>query len=156
MKIYYFCKINKFLNIMIRIALGADHAGFQLKEIIKGKLDKNQFSVQDFGTFSDESCDYPDFSHQVAQAVENKEVDLGLVFCGSGNGVNITANKHKMVRSALCWLPEIAELARAHNNANVCAIPARFLDTQVAENIVNSFLSTEFEGGRHQKRIDKI
>jgi ribose 5-phosphate isomerase B len=141
---------------MLKVAIAADHAGFQLKEHIKEKLASAGYEITDYGTYSNESCDYPDYVHPLAESIENGSFPLGLIFCGSGNGVNMVANKHQAIRSALCWLPEIAELARAHNNANVCAVPARFLETKVAEEIVHTFLNTEFEGGRHQRRIDKI
>lgn len=138
------------------IAMACDHAGFQMKEFIKKQLEGKGYSLVDFGTNSDESVDYPDFAHKVGAAVSAGTYPIGLVFCGSGNGVNMTVNKHKGVRSALCWNEEIARLARAHNNANVCALPARFIPAQEAWRIVSMFLSTEFEGGRHEKRVEKI
>jgi len=140
----------------MKIAIGADHAGFELKEIIKEHLLNNGFLVNDFGTNGLDSVDYPDFAHPTAQAVESGTCNLGIVVCGSGNGVNIVCNKHKGVRSALCWMPEIATLARLHNNANVLALPARFISTETAIEIVKAFLTASFEGGRHQKRVEKI
>lgn len=140
----------------MKLALASDHAGFTLKEHIKGYLTKKGYQVTDFGSYSDESSDYPDFAHPFASAIERGEFELGISMCGSGNGINITANKHSGIRSALCWEVEIAELARQHNDANVCALPARFISTEKAEKIVDIFLNTKFEGGRHQRRIDKI
>ncbi len=139
-----------------RIALGGDHAGYPVKKEIVTYLQKLGHTVKDFGPFSEQSVDYPDFVHPLAAAVENGEFELGLVFCGSGNGVNITANKHKGIRSALSWIPEIAALARQHNNANVCAIPARYVTVAEAKKIVDAFLNAEFEGGRHAARVAKI
>jgi ribose 5-phosphate isomerase B len=156
----YICvEINlKRLNTRImkrKIAIAADHAGFEYKEIVKNYLSEN-FEVQDFGTFSTDSVDYPDFVHPAATSVENGENELGILLCGSGNGVQITANKHQKIRCALCWMPEIATLARQHNDANMISIPARFISKELAIEIVNNFLSTDFEGGRHQNRVDKI
>jgi ribose 5-phosphate isomerase B len=139
-----------------KIALGSDHAGYSTKESIKSYLEDAGYPVWDFGTYSEESVDYPDFAHPLAKSVEEGNYDFGVLFCGSGNGVNIVANKHQGVRSALCWNEEIARLARLHNNANVCAIPARFVDLQEAKRIVKAFLESEFEGGRHSRRVDKI
>ncbi len=138
------------------IALAADHAGFQLKEILIKMLKTQEYKILDFGTNTSESVDYPDFAHPMAEAVETKKADVGISICGSGNGINMTVNKHQGIRSALCWNAEIAELARLHNDANVCALPARFISSEKAVEIVNIFLKTGFEGGRHQKRIDKI
>lgn len=138
------------------IALAADHAGFQLKEILIKMLKTQEYKILDFGTNTSESVDYPDFAHPMAEAVETKKADVGISICGSGNGINMTVNKHQGIRSALCWNAEIAELARLHNDANVCALPARFISSETAVEIVNIFLKTGFEGGRHQKRIDKI
>lgn len=140
----------------MKIAIGSDHAGFEMKEFIKHYLQKNGHEIIDFGTHSAESVDYPDYIHPVSEAVSNKEVDTGIIFCGSGNGANMTANKHQKIRSALCWTPEIAQLARAHNDANICSIPARFLSEETTIEIVNLYLSTPFDGGRHQCRVDKI
>jgi ribose 5-phosphate isomerase B len=138
------------------IALAADHAGFQLKEILIKMLKTQEYKILDFGTNTSESVDYPDFAHPMAEAVETKKADVGISICGSGNGINMTVNKHQGIRSALCWNAEIAELARLHNDANVCALPARFISSEKAVEIVNIFLKTGFEGGRHQNRIDKI
>ncbi len=138
------------------LAIGSDHAGFELKEHLQKLLKKQGWNVSDKGTHSEESADYPDFAHAVADAIAKGDVDLGIVVCGSGNGVNITANKHEGVRSALAWTPEIAELARQHNHANVLAVPARFIEEKLAEEIVVRFLNTETEGGRHERRVNKI
>jgi ribose 5-phosphate isomerase B len=139
-----------------KIAIGSDHAGYELKETIKQYLVNKNIEVKDFGTYSTDSVDYPDFAHPVANAVENKEVDLGILICGSGNGINMTANKHQGIRSALCWKKEIAELARLHNNANIIALPARFIDNKEAIACVEAFITTDFEGGRHERRVEKI
>jgi ribose 5-phosphate isomerase B len=138
-----------------KIAIAADHAGYEYKEIVKNFLSE-KFDVQDFGTFSTDSVDYPDFVHPAATSIENGENELGILICGSGNGVQITANKHQKIRCALCWMPEIAVLARQHNDANMISMPARFISKEVAIEIADKFLSTEFEGGRHQNRVDKI
>lgn len=140
----------------IRIAIASDHAGFQYKSKLIEFLKSKGYLVKDFGTDSEESMDYPDTAHPLAKAVESKEFEFGFTLCGSGNGITMTANKHQQIRAALCWNKEIAELARSHNNANICGIPARFISYEEAEQIVESFLNTEFEGGRHQIRIDKI
>ncbi len=136
--------------------MGSDHAGFPLKERIVAKLRAAGHQIQDHGTDSEASTDYPDYAHPVASAVESGEVTLGILMCGSGNGINMAANKHQGVRSALCWTPEIAEMARLHNNANILALPARYIEPEVAETIVDTFLKHEFEGGRHQRRVEKI
>ena len=140
---------------MRKLAIACDHAGFDFKEIIKAKLGA-KFEIQDFGTYSNDSVDYPDFVHPAATSVENGENEVGILICGSGQGVSITANKHQEIRCALCWDVEVAELARQHNNANMVAIPARFVSEELAIKIVEKFLSTEFEGGRHQNRVNKI
>ncbi len=141
----------------IKIALASDHAGYELKiKIISYLREKGYEDLRDFGTNSPESADYPDYVHPLAKAIKAEEFDLGIVMCGSGNGVNMTANKHQHIRSALCWIPEIASLARRHNNANVLAMPGRFLTTKQAQKIVDAFLEASFEGGRHQKRVNKI
>lgn len=140
-----------------KIALAADHAGYATKEAIKKFLQEQGYTyIKDFGTNSEESVDYPDFIHPLADCVAKHDCDFGIIFCGSGNGVNITANKHDGIRSALCWEREVAELARGHNNANVCAIPARFISVELAKEIVFAFITTEFEGGRHERRVEKI
>ena len=143
-------------NIMKIIPIGADHAGFQLKEQVSQYLRDLGYEVKDFGCFSEESIDYPDFAHPVADLVESNPGMLGILICGSGNGINMTANKHAGIRSALCWKKEIAELSRLHNNANILALPARFISYDEAQEMVEVFLTTEFEGGRHQKRVEKI
>ncbi len=142
--------------MMDKIAIGADHAGFEYKELLRKWLEKNGYAVKDFGAFSTESSDYPDFAHPVAEAVEKKEFETGLLLCGSANGVAITANKHQGVRAALCWNEEVAELARLHNNANIVCIPARFVSYELAEKILDRFLHSSFEGGRHERRVRKI
>ncbi|MDR0419924.1 MAG: ribose 5-phosphate isomerase B [Prevotellaceae bacterium] len=140
----------------MKIGFAADHAGYQLKIFLIELMKNEENEVVDFGTNSTESVDYPDFAHLLAVAVENGEVDYGIAICGSGNGINMTLNKHLKIRAALCWNEEIAALARKHNNANVCSLPARFISEAEAAKIVVIFLKTDFEGGRHQKRIDKI
>ena len=138
------------------LALGSDHAGFELKELLKKYLTEKGFELKDFGTDSTKSVDYPDFAHPVAKVVNDHTFETGILICGSGNGVNIVANKYPNVRAALCWTTEIAELARRHNNANILSLPARFISFEEAIKIVDLFLSTSFEGERHQLRIDKI
>ena len=140
----------------LKIAIGGDHAGFQLKESIKTKLETEGHFVEDFGPFSDKSVDYPDFVHPVAEAIENQEYDFGILICGSGNGVAMTANKHQGIRAALCWNEMLAKLARSHNDANVLCLAGRFMDDELAKEIVNIFLYTGFDGGRHINRIKKI
>jgi len=140
----------------LKIAIGADHAGFHYKEKVVSYLKTNGYEVKDFGTYSAESTDYADFAHPVASAVENNTFDLGILICGSGNGVAITANKHQGIRAALCWNEELAGLARMHNNANVLCMPERFVSYELAEKMVVKFLNTAFEGGRHERRVNKI
>lgn len=140
----------------MKLAMGSDHAGYDLKLVLKTLLEAQGHEVKDYGTDSADSTDYPDYAHPVAAAVENKEFDLGILLCGSGNGINMTANKHQGIRSALCWTPEIAEMARLHNNANILAVPARYISEDTAKEIVDVFLKTEFEGGRHERRVNKI
>jgi ribose 5-phosphate isomerase B len=140
----------------LKIAIASDHAGYQFKNKLGEFLKKSGYLVTDFGCDSEESMDYPDTAHPLATAVANNEFNYGFTLCGSGNGITMTANKHQKIRAALCWNVEIAELARLHNNANVCGIPARFISYEEVEKIAKIFLETEFEGGRHQKRIDKI
>ena len=140
----------------MKIGFAADHAGYQLKSYLIELIKKRGIKIIDFGTNSTASVDYPDFAHPLAIAIENRTVDYGIALCGTGNGISITLNKHQAIRAALCWNVEIAALARKHNNANVCSIPARFVSKEDAVNIVETFVSTEFEGGRHQCRIDKI
>jgi ribose 5-phosphate isomerase B len=139
-----------------RIAIGGDHAGVAYKSKLIKHLEEKGFVVKDFGPFSTESVDYPDFVHPLSLAVESGEADLGIVICGSGNGVAITANKHQGIRAALCWNEELAALARQHNEANVLALPARFISYELAEKLVDIFLATSFEGGRHATRVGKI
>lgn len=138
------------------IALCSDHAGFELKSIIEGYLEAQSIPFKDFGTFSAESCDYPDFAHPCARAVEEGQCYPAIAICGTGNGIAMTLNKHQHIRAALCWQPELAALARQHNDANILVLPARFIEPTVALQCVDTFLNTEFEGGRHQRRIDKI
>lgn len=138
------------------VPIGCDHAGYHLKLALIQHLTNQGYEIKDYGCFSEESIDYPDFAHPVAEMVENNDGTLGILICGSGNGINMTANKHQGVRSALCWKKEIAELARQHNNANIITLPARFVSEKEAIEMVDVFFSTEFEGGRHQKRVDKI
>lgn len=141
---------------IISLGIACDHAGFDYKEKLKEYLTNKGYEVKDYGTYSDESTDYPDYAHPVASAVENKKHKYGITICGSGNGINMTANKYQNIRAALCWNVEIAELARLHNDANICSLPARFVNFDLAKEIVNTFLNTNFEGGRHIKRIEKI
>ncbi|MGB0806572.1 MAG: ribose 5-phosphate isomerase B [Salibacteraceae bacterium] len=138
------------------IAIACDHAGYELKDKVKAILKSKNYSVKDFGTNGPDSVDYPDFVHPLANAVEEGEVNLGIVICGSGNGVNITVNKHQGVRSALCWNPELAKMARLHNDANVLALSSRYVDEKINLESIEAFLSSEFEGGRHQNRVNKI
>lgn len=140
----------------MKIAIGSDHAGYEFKtEIIKFLAENNQ-KATDFGTNSLDSCDYPDYAHPTATAVENKDCDFGILICGSANGVAMTANKHQDIRAAIAWNRELAELARHHNDANIICIPARYVSIEVAKEIVFAFLNTDFDGGRHIKRVDKI
>ena len=138
------------------IPIGADHAGFKLKEKLKAYLLEKGYEVKDYGCFSEESIDYPDFGHPVAEHVSNNPGTLGVVICGSGNGINMTVNKHQGIRSALCWKNEIAQLAREHNDANIIALPARFITEEEAIQMLDTFLNTTFEGGRHARRVNKI
>lgn len=138
------------------IAIGCDHAGFPYKDSIKKLLESKGIKVLDFGTNSPDSVDYPDFVHPTANSVEANEAELGVLLCGSGNGVAITANKHQGIRAALCWQKDIAELARQHNNANIIALPVRFISEELALEMVSVFIETEFEGGRHARRVGKI
>lgn len=140
----------------MKIGFASDHAGFEYKNKLIALMKKKGFETVDFGTYSDASCDYPDFAHALGNAIDNKEVDLGVALCGSGNGITMTLNKHQGVRAALCWKSEIARLAKAHNNANVLSMPARFISYAMATRILRTWLETEFEGGRHLRRIEKI
>jgi ribose 5-phosphate isomerase B len=139
-----------------RIGLASDHAGYEMKEFIRVLLDKKEIPHIDYGTYTTESVNYADYGHKLAEAIEKEEVALGIAICGSGNGINMTLNKHAHIRSALCWNEEITCLARAHNDANVLALPGRFLSMDLVERMVDIFLNTSFEGGRHQERVDAI
>lgn len=141
---------------MEKIIIASDHAGFRLKEKLVRWLLANRYEVKDIGCFSEDSVDYPDFAHPLAMAVERGEFQYGITICGSGNGINMASNKHQNIRSAVCWSEEISKLARAHNDANICALPGRFLNEAEAILIIKTFLNTPFEGGRHKRRIDKI
>lgn len=143
-------------NLAKPIAIGCDHAGFEYKEDIISFLEGKGLSYKDFGTYSIDSVDYPDFAHPVAASVENDETAFGILLCGSANGVAITANKHQHIRAAICWGEELAELARKHNNANIICIPSRFVREGDVEKMLDIFIHTEFEGGRHEKRVNKI
>lgn len=140
----------------MKIAIGSDHAGFEYKEGLKKWLERNGFELMDFGTHSVDSSDYTDFAHPVSAAVEKKDVALGVLICGSANGVAITANKHQGIRAAICWNEELASLARSHNDANIVCLPARFISFDLAERIVGKFLQTSFAAGRHVQRVSKI
>lgn len=141
---------------MIKVAFASDHAGFRLKERMKAYMKEKGYDVEDFGTFNEESCDYPDYAHPAALAVEKGDCAFGIAMCGTGNGITMTLNKHQGIRAALCWQPEIAALAKQHNNANILSLPARFISEEEAIRIVDAYLKAEYEGGRHQRRIDKI
>ncbi len=141
---------------MKTIAIACDHAGFIAKRVVLDFLEGQGFNVLDFGTDSEESVDYPDFIHPAVEAIEKGKADMGVVMCGSGQGAAITANKHCKIRAALCWTPELAALARQHNNANVLAIPARFVSDETVRKMLEAFFSTDFEGGRHERRVGKI
>ncbi len=140
----------------LKIAVASDHAGFERKQSVLKFLQEQGIEYHDYGAYSAESSDYPDYAHPLADAVSKGEFNFGITLCGSGNGINMTANKHQGIRSAICWMPEIAMLARLHNDANVCALPARYITDEQAVEIVKIFLTTEFEGGRHLNRINKI
>ena len=138
------------------IGIANDHAGYELKLKIVDYLQQKGYEVKNFGADTPDSADYPDYAHPLANAVEHGECELGISICASGNGINMTVNKHAGIRGALCWLPEISRLSRAHNNANICSLPARFISEETAYCIVDEFLNTPFEGGRHQRRVEKI
>ena len=140
----------------MKIAFASDHAGYELKLKIEEYVKSKGYDFQDFGCYSTESCDYPDYAHPAAEAIEKGDCDFGLAMCGSGNGIQMTLNKHQGIRAALCWLPELASLARQHNNANVLVLPARFISEEEALAIVDSYLNAKFEGGRHERRVEKI
>ncbi len=139
-----------------KIAIGSDHAGYELKEQVVDWLKNEQLNFKDFGTFSKDSVDYPDFAHAVSREVEKGNYELGILICGTGIGVDMVANKHQGIRSALCWNKDISKLAKSHNNANVVCLPGRFIDIDEAKEILTTFFNAEFEGGRHQNRINKI
>ncbi|MBQ4032740.1 MAG: ribose 5-phosphate isomerase B [Paludibacteraceae bacterium] len=140
----------------LSIGMACDHAGYQLKEYLKDYLKPKVFEIVDFGTDSSDSVDYPDFGHKLGSAVNNGKVDYGIAICGSGNGISMTVNKYRNVRAALCWKDEIALLARQHNDANIISLPARFISEAEAERFIDTFFSTDFEGGRHERRVTKI
>ena len=140
----------------MKIGLACDHAGFEYKEKLKKYLISSKNEIKDFGCYSLESVDYPDFAHELAKSIEEGENKLGIQFCGTGNGINMSANKHQGIRAALCWNTHIAEQARLHNDANILTMPARHLSWNEIKNIVDIFLSTSFEGGRHERRVNKI
>lgn len=148
--------MNSVFDATKPIAIGSDHAGFEYKEAVKKWLEEKGFQVKDFGTYSVSSVDYPDFAHPVASSVENNETAFGILFCGSANGVAITANKHQHVRAGLCWENDVAKLVRLHNDANVICIPARFVALSLAQEMIENFMTTAFEGGRHANRVNKI
>lgn len=143
-------------DLALPVAIGSDHAGFEYKEEVISYLESKGVQIKDFGTHSTDSVDYPDFAHPVASAVEDRTHAFGILICGSGNGVAITANKHQHIRAAICWGDELARLARSHNDANILCIPARFVDKATAKEMVDLFMETAFEGGRHQSRVKKI
>ena len=154
--IYLFCIFAAIIEYReMKIYIGSDHAGVDLKALIKGRFE-GRFEFEDMGTFTSESVDYPDFAHKVAEGVLADQESLGILICGTGNGMAITANKHAGIRAALCWSPDIAALAKQHNNANIIVLPARFISSETAFETLESFFSAQFEGGRHQRRIDKI
>lgn len=142
--------------MMEQIGLASDHAGYELKQSVKAYLDAHHIIYKDYGTYSTESCDYPDYGHALARGIESGVCNRGIAICGSGEGISMTLNKHASIRAALCWIPEIAHLARQHNDANVLVMAGRFTTPDVAEQIMNEFLETPFEGGRHVRRIEKI
>lgn len=138
------------------IGLASDHAGFALKEFVKEYLTQKNIKFKDYGCFSEESCDYPDFGHALAKGFENKECTIGIAICGTGEGISMTLNKHQQIRAALCWIPQIAVMARQHNDANILVMPGRHVSNSEAKAIMDAFFSTDFEGGRHIRRINKI
>ena len=141
---------------MKKIGIASDHAGYQLKEFIIGYLDSKGYDVHDFGCHSEESCDYPDYAHPLAEAIEKGELPRGIAMCGSANGITITLNKHQGIRAAICWEPEIASLIRRHNNANIIVFPARFITNDDAVAMLDAYFAAQFEGGRHEHRIEKM
>ncbi len=141
---------------MAEIGLASDHAGFALKQFVKTYLEEKGMSYKDYGTFTEESCDYPDYGHALAEGMAQGECLKGIAICGSGEGISMTLNKHQNVRAALVWMPEIAHMARLHNDANVLVMPGRYITNSMAKDIMDEFFRTAFEGGRHQRRISKI
>lgn len=141
---------------MKTLGFASDHAGYEMRNVLMGYCEALGYTIKDYGCPSSDSVDYPDFAHALARGLEGGECDLGIALCGSANGITMTLNKHQSIRAAICWTPEIASLAAQHNDANVCSIPARFVSTETATAIVDAFLEAEFEGGRHQARVDKI
>lgn len=141
---------------MKKVAFASDHAGFRMKEAMKSYMSSKGYEIVDFGAASEESCDYADYAHPAAEAVEKGECDFGIAMCGSGNGIGITLNKHQGIRAALAWMEDLADLAKRHNNANFLVLPARFISEELAKSIIDAYLDAPFEGGRHQRRIDKI
>ncbi len=144
------------MKISFPIVIASDHAGFKIKEMLKAHLEKQGIEIVDIGTHTDAAVDYPDFGHELGKAVGEGTFKMGISICGSGNGINMTTNKHAGVRGAICWNEEISEMSRRHNDANICSLPARYIDEEMARNIVDIFLSTGFDGGRHEHRINKI
>jgi len=140
----------------MKVAIGSDHAGFELKAELIELMNELGHEIDDFGTHSEESCDYPDIAHPLANSILDGKNDIGIAICGSANGINMSLNKHNGIRSAICWQEDLASLARQHNNANVIALPARFISSELAKKCVTTFLNTEFEGGRHLRRVNKI
>lgn len=140
----------------MKLVVASDHAGYEMKQQLIAHLQESGHQVTDLGSFSPQAVDYPEYGHEIARHVAQHKSQYGISLCGSGNGINMTANKHPLIRSALCWNEEIAAVARTHNDANICALPARFISIELAIRIVDKFLSTSFEGGRHQRRIEKI
>lgn len=141
---------------MLPIGLASDHAGFELKQFVKKYLDEKGMPYKDYGTYSEESCDYPDFAHALARGIENGECEKGVAICGSGEGISMTLNKHQSIRAALVWIPEISHMTRLHNDANVLVMPGRYITSEEAGKIMDEFFNTDFEGGRHIRRIEKI
>jgi len=144
------------MDTSIKLGIGSDHAGYAYKEAIIAYLEGEGYTVKNFGTYTADSVDYPDYVHPLANELDEGKLDMGILLCGSANGVCMTANKHQHIRAAICWENEIAELARKHNNANVICIPARYVALELAKEMVDTFLNTPFEGGRHEKRVEKI
>jgi ribose 5-phosphate isomerase B len=139
-----------------KIGLASDHAGFELKSFVKEYLDEKGYAYEDYGCFDEQSCDYPDFAHKLGNAIDNGSVSTGIAICGSGEGISMTLNKHQSVRAALVWIPEIAHMTRLHNDANVLVMPGRYINKEEARAIMDEFFSTDFEGGRHLRRVGKI